>query len=62
MSHSEATHRLLILGIAASVSFTIYVAGLLFGEVNALNQNVDKLLEDVGYIKGVISKWETYPP
>ena len=54
MTHSEATHKMLVLGVIASVSFTIYVSGLLFGEVSAINQNVDKLIADVGYIKGLL--------
>ena len=62
MTHSEATHRMLILGIAASVSFTVYVASLLFGEIATLNTNMDTVLTKLGFIEGVLSKWETYPP
>jgi len=54
MTHSEATHKMLIMGIIASISFTVYVAGLLFTEVAAINSNVDILIKDVGYIKGVL--------
>jgi len=54
MTHSEATHKMLIMGIIASISFTVYVAGLLFTEVSAINANVDILIKDVNYIRGVL--------
>jgi len=54
MNHSEATHKLLIMGIIASISFTVYVSGLLFTEVSAINVNMDTLMKEVSYIKGLL--------
>jgi len=62
MTHSEATHKMLIMGIIASISFTVYVASLLFGEISTLNANMDTVLTKLGFIEGVVSRWESYPP
>lgn len=51
---TDQIHKLLVVGIVASVSFTVYIAGLLFGAVTGLQTDVKGLLEDVGYIKGVL--------
>lgn len=51
---TDQIHKLLVVGIVASVSFTVYIAGLLFGTLTELQGDVKGLLEDVGYIKGVL--------
>lgn len=49
-------------GIMGSIGFTAFIAGWLwFGQVEIAN-DVDTILTDIGYIKGVISQWPTYPP
>jgi len=59
---SEKEHTWLMRGIMGSIGFTAFIAGWLwFGQVEIAN-DVDTILTDIGYIKGVISQWETYPP
>jgi len=48
-------HRLLLAGIAASLTFTVFVTGILFDSISAINTNIDTLLQDVGYIKGMLN-------
>jgi len=50
----NGTHKLLLMGIVASVSFTVYIAGMLFGAVTGIQTDVKGLLEEIGYIKGVL--------
>lgn len=51
------------MGIMGSLSFTVFVAGILFNDISQINSNVDTLLTDVGYIRGVIDSWDNgnYP-
>ena len=51
---NNGTHKLLLMGIIASVSFTVYISGILFGAVTGIESYVKALLQEVGYIKGVI--------
>ena len=62
MFDDNAAHKILLSGIVASMSFTIFVAGWLFMMVGEVGNDVDQLLDDVGYIKGVISQWNPHPP
>lgn len=50
----NGTHKLLLMGIVASVSFTVYISGILFGAVTGIENDVKVLIQDIGYIKGVI--------
>jgi len=50
----NGTHKLLLMGIVASVGFTVYIAGILFGTVNGIQTDVKSLIEEVGYIKGIL--------
>jgi len=50
----NGTHKLLLMGIVASVSFTVYIAGILMGAVTGIQTDIKGLIEDVGYIKGVL--------
>ena len=56
--NDKQSHNLLVMGIVASISFTVFVAGILFSDISQINANVDTLLTDVGYIRGVISTWD----
>lgn len=62
MFDGNQAHKILLSGIVASMSFTMFVAGWLFIGVGEVANDVDQLLEDVGYIKGVISQWNPHPP
>lgn len=54
----EKEHKWLIRGIMASIGFTAFVATWLWaGQVEIAN-DVDTILADVGYIKGVIESWD----
>ena len=58
MFDDNKSHKILLLGIAASLSFTVFVASWFGASIAEVSNDVDKLLEDVGYIKGVLSQWE----
>ena len=58
MFDDNKSHKILLLGIGASLSFTVFVAGWFGMSITELGNDVDKLLEDVGFIKGVLSQWE----
>jgi hypothetical protein len=58
MFNDDNSHRILLIGISASLSFTVFVAGIIFGELGHINDDVDVLLTDVGYIRGVIDSWD----
>jgi len=51
----NGTHKLLVMGIVASVGFTVYISGILFGAVTGIQTDVKSLIEEVGYIKGMIN-------
>ena len=63
MFNDYQSHRILLLGIAASLSFTVFVSGILFGQIEEVSNDVDTLLADVGYIRGVVDSWNktNYP-
>jgi len=52
---NDASHKLLIMGIVASVSFTVYIAGILFGTMTGVQNDVKGMIEDIGYIKGMLA-------
>lgn len=62
MFDDNVAHKILLIGIGASLSFTIFVSSIVFTQIESLADNVNSLVADVGYIKGVISNWSTYPP
>ncbi len=61
MFDDNRAHKILFLMIAAGFSFTVFLTSILFNDISAINNDVDQILSDVGYIKGVISQWESYP-
>ena len=58
MFDDNKSHKILLLGIGASLSFTVFVASWFGAGIAEVSNDVDKLLEDVGYIKGVLSSWQ----
>lgn len=60
--NSEKEHTWLIRGISASIGLTLFLAGWLWFGLTEVSNDVDTILSDIGYIKGVISQWESYPP
>lgn len=59
---SEKEHTWLMCAIAASVGLTVFLAGIVFAQIEGLNETTRIISEDIGYIKGIISQWETYLP
>ena len=59
---SEKEHTWLMRAIAASVGLTVFLAGVIFAQIEGLNETTRIISEDIGFIKGVISQWQTYPP
>ncbi len=62
MFDDNKSHKILLLGIGASLSFTVFVAGWFGIGLSEVANDVDTLLEDVGYIKGVLSQWSSHQP
>ncbi len=61
MFDDNRAHKILFAMIVAGFSFTILMTGFLRGDIIEINNDVDTILSDVGYIKGVISQWQEYP-
>lgn len=55
MFDDNTAHKILLIGIGASLSFTVFISTIIFGQIENLSNNVDTLLADVGYIKGHIT-------
>jgi len=57
----DAFHKLLIMGISASVGLTLFLFNLEWDIILGLQTDVTVVREDVAYIKGQIDKYWTEP-
>jgi len=55
MFDDNRAHKILFTMIAAGFSFTIFISGIIFADLGEINNDVDQILSDVGYIKGMIN-------
>jgi len=59
----DGFHKLIIMGISASVGLTMFLFGLEWDIITSLQKDVTVVREDVAYIKGIIESWdEIYNP
>jgi len=55
MFDDNRAHKVLFAMIAAGFSFTILMTSFLRGDIIEINNDVDQILSDVGYIKGMLN-------
>ena len=55
MFDDNRAHKILFTMIAAGFSFTILMTSFLRGDIIEINNDVDQILSDVGYIKGMLN-------
>ena len=55
MFDDNRAHKILFTMIAAGFSFTIFISGIIFNDLGEINNDVDQILSDVGYIKGMLN-------
>ena len=60
MFDDNYAHKILLIGIGASLSFTIFVTAILFQSVEVIHEDIKILISDVSFIKGSIEQWPTY--
>jgi len=54
----DGFHKLIIMGITASVGLTMFLFQVIeWPAIVALQEDVTIIREDVGYIKGIIEAW-----
>jgi len=53
----DGFHKLIIMGISASVSLTVFLFGLEWDIITGLQEDVTVVREDVAYIKGSIDRY-----
>jgi len=54
----DGFHKLIIMGISASVGLTMFLFGLGWDFMQGVADDVTVVREDVAFIKGILARWE----